>query len=172
MHVAVVAIVIAMIPLAVSQPASASSAPNFQLQITPQECILDILSTGVSQLTAIHPEECQAVEETAKQTLTSQDQSSSSPTVAVQSEQPQDTIAGDQGIFENTAFESLASLLGVGDKNGSAAGPITTSLALLATTGVIIDGAFFGLRFTRPVLATLRRGALATWRVVLSGVSR
>jgi len=171
MYIIVIAITVA-ISLLASQPTSANNTPSFQLEIAPRQCTLDTLTTGVSQLTTIHPEECRAVEETAIQTLASQDQTTSSPAVTAQPE-VQDPITGDQGIFEDTAFESLASLLGVGDKNGSPAGPVTTSFALLATTGIIIDTAFFGRRFTRPALAALRRAATATLRVLLpGGVSR
>ena len=172
MYAVIVLVAVAIVSLLAGQPALASNTPDFQLQIAPQHCTLDTLTTGVSQFTTIQPEACQAAEEAAKQTLESQIQASSNPTATAQPEDSQGPIAGNQGIFENTVFESLASLLGVGDKNGSSAGPVTTSLALLAITGVIIDGAFFGLRFTRPALATLRRVSAAILRFLLPGVSR
>ena len=148
-----------------TQQAGAVADSDFRLQIAPKECTIDTLNTGVSQSTTLQPETCQPLVKDPD-SLPGPVQSVVEPSVpagavelaAAQQTTTQDATPGDQGMFENSIAEPLASWLGIGNKE--APPPVqlaVTSAAFVTVMGVVVDAGFFGLAYTQAIWGSLRR---------------
>jgi len=123
---------------------------SMRLYIQPQECIVDVLNTGVSQLTTVQPTECQqspgVVEQVQQASATggeSFNQPPSSLIPSTQSEESQPSV--DYGVFQ-----PLVAVLGASQASGAAAvQPIPASVGVIVAVGIVLDVVFFQRRWTR-----------------------
>lgn len=157
-------IIALLISICSVQTVGATSDSVFRQEIAPRECTIDTLNTGVSQSTTLQPEACQPLVKksgTLPESLMAEQETSVAERarfVAARAVEPEDPQPGDQGMFENTIAEPLASWLGIGAKE--APPPVRlamTSAAFVAVMGVVVDAGFFGLAYTQAVWSGLRR---------------
>lgn len=170
---AVILLVIIAVVLIVSPQASAVDT-KARLQIAPRQCTVDTLNTGISQVSVLQPEECRGggvspLEEPVPAPIENGHDTTGSAAMQLAE---QDDHPGNQALFENTIIESIASVIGVGNKSASPVAPVAASTVLVSVVGVAVDLAFFQLRFTQWLVAALRGGLASAISVLIRIVLR
>jgi hypothetical protein len=133
-----------------------ASSPNLELQVNGIECTLDQIYDFPAPSYILNPEDCTLPSIRTALPVTQSVVNSSAvnaPIMAAQSIRPE----GDQGIFENTRFESLARSVGIGNTSAGPARPIVAASALVGGTGFAVDAILFNFRFSSTATAFLRR---------------
>jgi len=131
-----------------SDTAKATDA-TLRLRIQPQECTVDVLNTGVSQLTTVQPTEChqsREVVEQVQQASVIEGGDLGQALSLISSTEPEES----QPSIDYGVLQPLAALLGVSQESGVAAmQPIPASVGLALAVGIVLDVAFFQRRWTR-----------------------
>jgi hypothetical protein len=130
---------------------------KLNLEIRDLGCSIDQTHSGVITQSTLTPEECGHIMQNPEfqQGQTLDELSLSNPSSSSRSAS-ENYRPGSQGIFENTVFEPLVYTAGYGNLSASNVRPILSSAILIAGSTMIIDGAFFELRFTQLAMSSLR----------------